>query len=90
MTLLCSICLEMEVDVDDRQLATQLKQWLSTVIGVDVNEFVILKHYANDDKDGYENIIKETETVHDAYYAVQRVRLNCEKSQRIGISQEWM
>ncbi|KAM3720075.1 Ubiquitin carboxyl-terminal hydrolase [Dirofilaria immitis] len=64
---------EMEVDMDDRQLVIHMKQWLSAVIGVDVNEFVVLKHYSADDADGYESIVNETETIHDAYYAVQRL-----------------
>uniref|UniRef100_A0A915Q5G9 Ubiquitinyl hydrolase 1 n=1 Tax=Setaria digitata TaxID=48799 RepID=A0A915Q5G9_9BILA len=50
-----------------------MKQWLSAIIGVDVNEFVVLKHYSADDADGYESIVNETETIHDAYYAVQRL-----------------
>lgn len=67
------IHLDVEVDVDDRQLVIHMKQWLSAIIGVDMNEFVVLKHYSVDDADGYESIINETETIHDAYYAVQRV-----------------
>lgn len=68
-----NIYLDVEVDVDDRQLVIHMKQWLSTVIGVDMNEFVVLKHYSAEDVDGYESIISETETIHDAYYAVYKV-----------------
>uniref|UniRef100_A0A1I7VC83 Ubiquitin carboxyl-terminal hydrolase 47 n=1 Tax=Loa loa TaxID=7209 RepID=A0A1I7VC83_LOALO len=64
---------DVEIDVDDRQLVIHMKQWLSAVIGVDMNEFVVLKHYSADDTDGYESIINETETIHDAYYAVQKL-----------------
>ncbi|KAK6103014.1 Ubiquitin carboxyl-terminal hydrolase family protein [Brugia pahangi] len=64
---------DVEVDVDDRQLVIHMKQWLSAVIGVDMNEFVVLKHYSTDDADGYESIINDTETIHDAYYAVQKL-----------------
>ncbi|CAG9530513.1 unnamed protein product [Cercopithifilaria johnstoni] len=64
---------DVEVDVDDRQLVIHMKQWLSSIIGVDMNEFVILKHYSAEDADGYENVINETETIHDAYYAVYKL-----------------
>lgn len=67
------ICLDVEIDVDDRQLVVHMKQWLSAVIGIDMNEFVVLKHYSADDADGYESINNETETIHDAYYGVQKV-----------------
>lgn len=59
--------------MDDRQLVIHMKQWLSAVIGVGMNEFVILKHYNADDADGYESIVSETETIRDDYYGVQRV-----------------
>ncbi|VDK67821.1 unnamed protein product, partial [Onchocerca ochengi] len=64
---------DVEVDVDDRQLVIHMKQWLSAVIGVGMNEFVILKHYNADDADGYESIVSETETIRDDYYGVQRL-----------------
>ncbi|KAL3993623.1 Ubiquitin carboxyl-terminal hydrolase family protein [Acanthocheilonema viteae] len=66
---------DMEVDVDDRQLVIHMKKWLSAVIGIDTNEFVVLKHYSAEDADGYESIINETETIHDAYYAVHRLSI---------------
>lgn len=71
--LLYYYCLDIEVDVDDRQLVIHMKQWLSAIIGIDMNEFVVLKHYSAEDADGYESIINETETIHDAYYAVYKV-----------------
>ncbi|VDN05474.1 unnamed protein product [Thelazia callipaeda] len=64
-----------EVDVDDRQLVINMKHWLAVVLGLDTNEFVVLKHYGADDVDGYESVTNESETIHEAYYAVQRLSI---------------
>nr|CDP92139.1 Bm5601 [Brugia malayi] len=77
------ICLDVEVDVDDRQLVIHMKQWLSAVIGVDMNEFVVLKHYSTDDADGYESIINETETIHDAYYLSVKLRSPLKENEKL-------
>uniref|UniRef100_A0A0N5ASV0 Ubiquitin carboxyl-terminal hydrolase 47 n=1 Tax=Syphacia muris TaxID=451379 RepID=A0A0N5ASV0_9BILA len=66
---------EIVVELDGRQSVSSLKEWLSKLLAVDVNRFVVLKHYKKGD-DGYENIFYDNETVRDYYSSVVYISIN--------------
>lgn len=67
------VALDIEVNVDGRHLVATFKEWLATLLGIDVGQFVIVKHYSESDEDGYETNNNDDDTIHDAFHTVTKV-----------------
>lgn len=68
---------EIEVDIDGRGTVGQFREWIGNLISVDPHMFVIVKHYNEDDKIGYEAMMKDADLICDTYFSVKKVFYLC-------------